>query len=46
VNPHRGKSGFAPATGGMMAALPHLDDLVAGHSFDALRRLVEVIGDA
>ena len=46
VNPHRGKAGFAPATGGMMAALPHLDDLVAGHSFDALRQLAEVIGDA
>jgi uncharacterized protein with von Willebrand factor type A (vWA) domain len=46
VNPHRGKSGFAPATGGMMAALPHLDELVAGHSFEALRRLAEVIGDA
>ena len=46
VNPHRGKDGFAPVTGGMVAALPHLDDLVAGHSLDSLRRLVEVIGRA
>jgi uncharacterized protein with von Willebrand factor type A (vWA) domain len=46
VNPHRGKDGFAPATGGMVAALPHLDDLVAGHSVESLRRLVEVIGHA
>ena len=46
VNPHRGKQGFAPVTGGMVAALPHLDELVAGHSFDALRHLAEVIGHA
>lgn len=46
VNPHRGKDGFAPATGGMVAALPHLDDLVAGHSVESLHRLVEVIGGA
>ncbi|PZS30381.1 MAG: hypothetical protein DLM58_13795 [Pseudonocardiales bacterium] len=46
VNPHRGKAGFAPATGGMMAALPHIDELVAGHSFDALRNVAEVIARA
>lgn len=46
VNPHRGKSGFAPVTGGMVAALPHLDELVAGHSLESLTRLVEVIGRA
>lgn len=46
VNPHRGKDGFAPVTAGMVAALPALDDLVAGHSFDALRQLGEVIGRA
>jgi uncharacterized protein with von Willebrand factor type A (vWA) domain len=46
VNPHRGKVGFAPVTGGMVAALPHLDDLIAGHSLDSLRALVEVIGRA
>jgi uncharacterized protein with von Willebrand factor type A (vWA) domain len=46
VNPHKGKSGFAPVTGGMMAALPHIDELVAGHSFAALEELVKVIADA
>ncbi len=46
VNPHKGKDGFAPATGGMVAALPYLDELIAGHSMDALRNLVEVISHA
>jgi uncharacterized protein with von Willebrand factor type A (vWA) domain len=46
VNPHRGKRGFAPITGGMVAALPHLDELIAGHSLDSLTHLVEVIGRA
>jgi uncharacterized protein with von Willebrand factor type A (vWA) domain len=46
VNPHRGKTGFAPATGGMLAALPYIDELVAGHSFDALRNVAEVIAHA
>ena len=43
VNPHKGKSGFAPETAGMVAVLPHIDELVAGHSFDALRRVADVI---
>jgi uncharacterized protein len=46
VNPHKGKDGFAPLTGGMVAALPHIDSLVAGHSFAALEELVEVIANA
>jgi hypothetical protein len=46
VNPHKGRDGFAPITGGMVAALPHIDSLVAGHSFAALEELVEVIADA
>jgi uncharacterized protein len=46
INPHRGKAGFAPATGGMLAALPHIDELVAGHSFDALQSVAEVISHA
>jgi uncharacterized protein with von Willebrand factor type A (vWA) domain len=46
VNPHKGKDGFAPVTGGMVAALPHIDSLVAGHSFAALEELVRVIADA
>jgi len=46
VNPHRGKAGYAPLAGGMAAALPYLDDFVAGHSVAALEELVEVIARA
>jgi hypothetical protein len=46
VNPHRGKSGFAPVTAGMAAALPHCDELLAGHTLDALHTLADVIADA
>ena len=46
VNPHKGKDGFAPVTAGMAVALPHLSALLAGHSFDALERLAQVIADA
>jgi uncharacterized protein with von Willebrand factor type A (vWA) domain len=44
VNPHRGKDGYAPLAGGMAAALPYLDDFVAGHSVAALEELVDVLG--
>ncbi|MEJ7756308.1 MAG: XdhC family protein [Nocardioidaceae bacterium] len=37
-NPHRGKVGYAPVQGGIAAALPYLDALVAGHSMATLRR--------
>lgn len=46
VNPHKGKDGFAPVTAGMAAALPHVSALLAGHSFEALEQLAQVIGDA
>lgn len=46
VNPHRGREGFAPLAAGMAAALPHLDDLLAGHTLDALQSLAEVIARA
>ena len=46
VNPHRGKDGFAPVTAGMTAALPHLDELLAGHTLDALHTLADVIAHA
>jgi uncharacterized protein with von Willebrand factor type A (vWA) domain len=46
VNPHRGKPGYAPLAGGMAAALPYLDDFVAGHSLAALEELVGVIARA
>ncbi|GAA5145475.1 VWA domain-containing protein [Pseudonocardia eucalypti] len=46
VNPHAGKDGYAPVQGGIVAALPHLDELLAGHSLATLERLVGVIADA
>jgi uncharacterized protein with von Willebrand factor type A (vWA) domain len=46
VNPHAGKAGYAPVQGGIVAALPHLDRLLAGHSLATLERLLKVIRDA
>jgi uncharacterized protein with von Willebrand factor type A (vWA) domain len=46
VNPHRGRPGYLPVTAGMAAALPYVDDLVAGHSLRSLTELVEVIARA
>jgi uncharacterized protein len=46
VNPHRGKDGFAPVTVGMSAALPYVDELLAGHTLDALHTLADVIAHA
>ncbi len=46
VNPHAGKAGYAPIQGGIAAALPYLDDLLAGHSLATLERLTKVICDA
>jgi uncharacterized protein len=46
VNPHKGKPGYQPVTGGMAAALPYVDQLVAGHSLRALEELVRMIEEA
>ena len=44
VNPRVAAPGFAPRTGGMAAALPHIDELVSGHSLAALDAVVGAIG--
>ncbi|NUR96095.1 MAG: VWA domain-containing protein, partial [Kribbellaceae bacterium] len=46
LNPHRGKRGYEPVQSGIVAVLPHLDDLVAGHSLAAFAELLEVVADA
>jgi uncharacterized protein with von Willebrand factor type A (vWA) domain len=46
VNPHKGKEGFTPETAGMLAALPYVDALVAGHSAEALADLVAILAEA
>ena len=42
-NPRKAAPGFAPLAGGMAAALPHVDDFVAGHSLAALEHLADVV---
>ncbi|WP_343952935.1 vWA domain-containing protein, partial [Nonomuraea longicatena] len=46
VNPHKGYEGYEPLTGGMRAALPYIDDLVAGHSLAAFEELSERLAHA
>ncbi len=43
VNPRVGASAFSVQAGGMVAALPHCDALVSGHSFQALAEVVDAI---
>ncbi len=46
VNPHAGRAGYAPVQSGIVAALPHLDRLLAGHTLATLERLLGEIADA
>ncbi|MGY1601418.1 vWA domain-containing protein [Geodermatophilus sp. SYSU D00815] len=46
VNPHKGREGYEPLTGGMRAALPSVDHFVSGHSLAAFEELSGVIGRA
>ena len=46
VNPRVSANAFSVQAGGMVAALPHCDALVSGHSFDALAEVAEAIGGA
>jgi len=40
VNPHKGRAGYEPLTGGMVAALPSIDHFVSGHSMAAFEELI------
>jgi uncharacterized protein len=44
VNPRVSASAFSVQAGGMVAALPHCDALVSGHSFQALGEVADAIG--
>src|SRR5262245_2067096 len=44
VNPRVAAAGFSPRAGGMVAALPHCDALVSGHSLRALEEVAAAIG--
>ncbi len=46
VNPHRGRAGYEPVQGGIVAVLPHVDDLVAGHSLHAYAEVCEAVARA
>jgi uncharacterized protein with von Willebrand factor type A (vWA) domain len=46
VNPHRGKDGYRPVQGGMAAALPHVDEFMAGHSMATFEALMGVVARA
>ncbi len=46
VNPHRGKVGYQPIQQGIVAALPHCDALVAGHSLRTFEDLAAVVTHA
>lgn len=46
ANPHKGHDGYQPLTGGIVAALPSIDEFVAGHSFESYAQLAKVIADA
>lgn len=46
ANPHRGRAGYEPVQGGIVAVLPYVDDFVAGHSMAAFAELTEVVARA
>jgi hypothetical protein len=43
VNPRTAADGFSPRAGGMVAALPHCDALVSGHTLQALGDVIDAI---
>ncbi len=45
VNPLKGDPTFEPLARGLVAALPHIDALVAGHNVLGLESLVDVLAD-
>jgi uncharacterized protein with von Willebrand factor type A (vWA) domain len=46
VNPHQGKDGYLPVQGGIVAALPYIDDFVAGHSMATFEQALAVVARA
>ncbi len=46
ANPQRGHDAYEPVPQGIVAALPHVDTFVAGHSMAAFGELLEVVADA
>ena len=44
VNPRKQNRDYQPLVGAMAAALPYVDAFVSGHSFEAMREVLRVIG--
>lgn len=43
VNPHRGRAGYEPIQSGIVAALPHCDAFIAGHSLAAFAEVIRTV---
>ncbi len=43
VNPRKARPGYAPLTGGMSAALPHVDVFVSGHNLAAFDEMLAAV---
>mgnify|MGYP003764858063 CR=1 FL=1 len=43
MNPHRGRAGYEPIQSGIVAALPHCDEFVAGHSLAAFAAVIRAV---
>jgi uncharacterized protein with von Willebrand factor type A (vWA) domain len=46
VNPHAGAAGYEPVQGGIAAALPYVDRLLAGHSLATLQELLDAVRES
>ena len=46
VNPHQGKPDYLPVQSGIVAALPFIDDFIAGHSLATFEHALQVVADA
>lgn len=44
VNPRAAADRFEPIVGGMAAALPHCDEMLSGHSLNAMRAVLAALG--
>ena len=45
MNPHRGRAGYEPIQSGIVAALPHCDEFVAGHSLAAFAAVIRAVNE-
>jgi hypothetical protein len=43
MNPHAGRDGYEPLQSGIVAALPHIDRLLAGHSLATMEQLLQEV---